>query len=84
MTAKARNIAYWTTTGLVAFFIGSGSVSQVVQYAGNRARHRASPWLPDVLLRDPWEFGRRLELLPYWLRAFHGSKNGLTPASSLI
>jgi DoxX-like family len=36
MTAKAKNIAYWTTTGILAFFIGSGGVSQVFQYAGNR------------------------------------------------
>jgi hypothetical protein len=32
---KARNIAYWTTTILVAFFIGSGGASQVVQYLGS-------------------------------------------------
>ena len=36
MTPKARNIAYWTTTGLIAFFIGSGGVAQVAQYLGNR------------------------------------------------
>ena len=35
MTTKARNIAYWTTTGLIAFFIGSGGVAQVAQYLGN-------------------------------------------------
>ena len=35
MTAKAKNIAYWTTTILIAFFIGSGGVSQVVQYLGS-------------------------------------------------
>jgi hypothetical protein len=32
---KGRTIAYWTTTGLVAFFIGGGGVSQVFQYVGN-------------------------------------------------
>jgi hypothetical protein len=32
---RAKNIAYWTTTVLVAFFIGSGGASQVVQYLGN-------------------------------------------------
>jgi hypothetical protein len=36
VTPKARNIAYWTTTGLIAFFIGSGGVAQVAQYLGNR------------------------------------------------
>jgi uncharacterized membrane protein YphA (DoxX/SURF4 family) len=29
MTTKAKNIAYWTTTVLVAFFIGSGGVAQL-------------------------------------------------------
>jgi hypothetical protein len=36
MTTKARNIAYWTTTILIAFFIGAGGVAQVAQYLGNR------------------------------------------------
>jgi hypothetical protein len=35
MTTKAKNIAYWTTTILVAIFIGSGGVAQVAQYLGN-------------------------------------------------
>ena len=35
MTMRAKNIAYWTTTVLVAFFIGSGGVSQVVQFQSN-------------------------------------------------
>ncbi len=35
MTKKTRTITYWTTTVLVAFFIGSGGASQVVQYLGN-------------------------------------------------
>jgi DoxX-like family len=35
MTAKARNIAYWTTTGLVAFFIGGGGATQIWQYKIN-------------------------------------------------
>jgi hypothetical protein len=35
MTTKARNIAYWTTTGLVAFFIGGGGASQIWQYKVN-------------------------------------------------
>ena len=32
---KAKTIAYWTTTGLIAFFIGSGGVAQVVQFQRN-------------------------------------------------
>jgi hypothetical protein len=34
MTQKAKNISYWTTTALIAFFIGSGGVAQVAQYLG--------------------------------------------------
>ncbi len=33
---KSKSIAYWTTTGLVAFFIGSGGMAQVAQYLANR------------------------------------------------
>jgi hypothetical protein len=32
MTTKAKNIVYWTTTGVIAFFIGSGGVGQIVQF----------------------------------------------------
>jgi hypothetical protein len=35
MTTKGKKIAYWTTTGLIAFFIGTGGVAQVAQYLGN-------------------------------------------------
>jgi hypothetical protein len=35
MTAKAKNIAYWATTALVAFFIGGGGVAQLAQYRAN-------------------------------------------------
>ena len=35
MTLNARSIIYWTTTILVAFFIGPGGVAQVAQYFGN-------------------------------------------------
>src|SRR3954471_6480984 len=35
MTQRAKNIAYWITTALIAFFIGSGGVAQVAQYLGN-------------------------------------------------
>jgi hypothetical protein len=34
---RARNIAYWTTTGLIAFFIGSGGVAQMAILRGNAA-----------------------------------------------
>jgi hypothetical protein len=34
MTTKAKNIAYWTTTILVAFFI-SGGIAQLAQYRAN-------------------------------------------------
>jgi DoxX-like family len=32
---KARTIGYWTTTILVAFFIGSGGVAQLAQFRSN-------------------------------------------------
>jgi hypothetical protein len=35
MTIKAKNITYWTTTILIAFFIGGGGVAQIAQYLGN-------------------------------------------------
>jgi hypothetical protein len=35
MTMKAKNIAYWITTALVAFFIGGGGVAQMWQYRAN-------------------------------------------------
>ena len=35
MTTRAKSIAYWTTTGLVAFFIGSGGVAQMAQFHAN-------------------------------------------------
>lgn len=35
MNAKGKSIAYWTTTILVAFFIGGGGVSQLMQYHAN-------------------------------------------------
>jgi hypothetical protein len=33
---KGKKIAYWATTGLVAFVIGSGGAAQIAQYLGNR------------------------------------------------
>jgi hypothetical protein len=35
MTAKAKNITYWTTAILIAFFIGSGGAGQLVQFQRN-------------------------------------------------
>ncbi len=35
MTIKAKNISYWITTALVAFFIGTGGVAQMWQYHAN-------------------------------------------------
>jgi DoxX-like family len=35
MTLKAKNIAYWTTTVLVAFFIGGGGFAQLALLRGN-------------------------------------------------
>jgi len=32
---KAKKIAYWTTTILVAFFIGSGGIGQLAQFRAN-------------------------------------------------
>ncbi len=31
MTSRGRSITYWTMTGLVAFFVGSGGVVQLLQ-----------------------------------------------------
>jgi hypothetical protein len=52
---KANNIAYWTTTALVAFFIGSGGVAQMAQFQGNV--HGVVP-----VLGYPMYFLRRLRL----------------------
>ena len=37
MTNKAKNITYWTTTVLVAFFMGSGGIVQMAILRGNAA-----------------------------------------------
>ena len=34
MTTKTRNIVYWTTTVLIAFFIGGGGLAQVAHVKG--------------------------------------------------
>ena len=40
---RGRSIAYWTTTGLIAFFIGSGGLGQLAQY--HAAPHAVVPVL---------------------------------------
>ena len=35
MTIKAKSVAYWTTTVLVACFVGSGGVAQLLQFQHN-------------------------------------------------
>jgi uncharacterized membrane protein YphA (DoxX/SURF4 family) len=35
LSAKAESVTYWTTTALVAFFIGSGGVAQIAQFKSN-------------------------------------------------
>lgn len=35
MTTTGRKIAYWTTTTLVAFFIGTGGLGQIWQFSAN-------------------------------------------------
>jgi DoxX-like family len=35
MSPKAKNIAYWITTILIAFFIGSGGIGQMAQFHAN-------------------------------------------------
>ncbi len=56
MTVKARNVTYWTTTILVAFFIGSGGVAQLAQFLGNP--HGVVP-----VLRYPMYF---FAILGFW------------------
>jgi hypothetical protein len=56
MSTKAKNIAYWTTTILIAFFIGSGGAAQVAQFLGNP--HGVVP-----VLRYPMYF---FAILGFW------------------
>jgi hypothetical protein len=35
VTTKSKSIAYWTTTILIAFFIGSGGITQMFQFRSN-------------------------------------------------
>jgi uncharacterized membrane protein len=56
MTTKAKSIVYWTTTALIAFFIGSGGVAQLFQFWSNP--HGIVP-----LLRYPMYF---FAILGFW------------------
>jgi uncharacterized membrane protein YphA (DoxX/SURF4 family) len=35
LSVKGKNSAYWTTTVLVAFFVGSGGIAQIAQFKAN-------------------------------------------------
>lgn len=35
LTMKGKSVGYWTTTVLVAFFIGTGGVAQIAQFHAN-------------------------------------------------
>ena len=78
---KAKNITYWTTTGLVAFFIGGGGLAQLWQYRANP--HGVVPVLgyPNTSLPS-WDFGKCWERSPSSRRVFRASKNGRMPAFS--
>ena len=82
MTTKTRSITYWTTTILVAFFIGGGGVAQVFQYLGNP--HGVVPQLdyPMYFFSHP----RHLESARGYRHPgaafFRGLRSGRTPASS--
>jgi hypothetical protein len=54
MTTKSKHIAYWTTTILIAFFIGSGGIAQMAFLRGNAA---------TLLLGYPLYFFR---ILGFW------------------
>lgn len=53
--SRGRIIAYWVTTVLVAFQLGSGGAGDILNTT--RRRGHDAPGLPVLLLRDP----RRLE-----------------------
>ncbi|MFL6427565.1 MAG: DoxX family protein [Acidobacteriaceae bacterium] len=56
MNANAKKVSYWTTTILIAFFIGSGGAAQLAQFMGNP--HGAVP-----VLRYPMYF---FAILGFW------------------
>ena len=81
MTTKAKNIVYWTTTVLVAFFIGSGGVAQLAQFQGNV--HGVVPVLGyPMYFFAILGFWKVLGAIAILVRVFRGSRNGRMPASS--
>jgi hypothetical protein len=64
---KGRSIGYWVTTGLVAFFIGGGGLSQIWQY-------KVSPHGVVPLLGYPMYF---FAILGFW--KFFGALTILVP-----
>ena len=82
MTTKAKNIAYWTTTILIAFFIGGGGLAQVAHVQGTvdgfvRILHYPAYF---VTILGVWKV---LGPIAISCPAFRGSRSGHTPASSL-
>jgi hypothetical protein len=65
--SKSRTILYWIMTGLVAFFIGSGGIAQVMQYF-------ASPHAVVPILGYPMYF---FLILGFW--KFFGALTILVP-----
>ena len=69
--SKTRTIVYWTMTALVAFFIGSGGIAQVMQYFASP--HGIVPVLGYpmyfFLILGFWKFfGALTILVPGWPR----------------
>lgn len=70
--SKSRAVAYWITTGLVAFFIGSGGIAQLMQYF-------ASPHSVVPVLGYPMYF---FAILGFW--KFFGALTILVPSFPLL
>jgi hypothetical protein len=66
-SSKSRTIVYWTMTALVAFFIGSGGIAQLMQYF-------ASPHAVVPVLGYPMYF---FAILGFW--KFFGALTILVP-----
>ena len=66
-SSKSRTIVYWIMTALVAFFIGSGGIAQVMQYI-------ASPHAVVPVLGYPMYF---FAILGFW--KFFGALTILVP-----
>lgn len=66
-STKSRTIVYWITTALVAFFIGSGGIAQLMQYF-------ASPHAVVPVLGYPMYF---FAILGFW--KFFGALTILVP-----